>query len=252
VFMDGYHLNAEGGEFVTYARLRAMGTNGFQEPAVGYVEPGARGESDASPRIGEGQQRGIVSPPEGATAASPAPAATGIVGTKRLYADGRFGTEDGKAAFMAAQWRGLQAPGKEEQKARFPFLVNNGRANHVWQSAYLDVENELVMDRWPYPYIEMHAEDMAELGVGAGDLVEVYNDAGSTQAMVQPSEGVRRKETFMLFAYPTGVQGNVVNAGVNELVIPNYKQTWASIRKLADAPAAVGHLSFKTWEYRAG
>jgi arsenite oxidase large subunit len=251
-FMDGYHLNAEGGEFVTYARLRAMGTNGFQEPAVGYVEPGARGESDASPRIGEGQQRGIVSPPEGATAASPAPAATGIVGTKRLYADGRFGTEDGKAAFMAAQWRGLQAPGKEEQKARFPFLVNNGRANHVWQSAYLDVENELVMDRWPYPYIEMHAEDMAELGVGAGDLVEVYNDAGSTQAMVQPSEGVRRKETFMLFAYPTGVQGNVVNAGVNELVIPNYKQTWASIRKLADAPAAVGHLSFKTWEYRAG
>jgi arsenite oxidase large subunit len=69
--------------------------------------------------------------------------------------------------------------------------------------------------------------------------------------MVHPSEGVRRKETFMLFAYPTGVQGNVVNAGVNELVIPNYKQTWGSIRKLADAPAAADHLSFKSWEYRA-
>ena len=98
----------------------------------------------------------------------------------------------------------------------------------------------------------MHPEDMAELGVKAGDLVEVYNDAGSTQAMVQPSDGVQRKETFMLFAYPTGVQGNVVNAGVNELIIPNYKQTWGNIRKLADAPAAVEHLSFKSWEYRAG
>ena len=43
----------------------------------------------------------------------------------------------------------------------------------------------------------------------------------------------------MLFAYPTGVQGNVVNAGINELIIPNYKQTWANIRKIADAPAAV-------------
>jgi arsenite oxidase large subunit len=139
----------------------------------------------------------------------------------------------------------------DEQKARYRFLVNNGRANHVWQSAYLDVENELVMDRWPYPFLEMHAEDMAELGVKAGDLVEVYNDAGSTQAMAHPSEGVRRKETFMLFAYPTGVQGNVVNAGVNELVIPNYKQTWGDIRKLADAPAAAEHLSFKSWEYRA-
>ena len=182
--------------------------------------------------------------------ASPAPAAAGIIGTKRLYTDGKFGTEDSKATFMAAQWRGLQAPGKEEQKAKFSFLINNGRTNHVWQSAYLDVEEELVMDRWPYPYLEMHAEDMAELGVEAGDLVEIYNDAGSTQAMVQPSEGVRRKETFMLFAYPTGVQGNVVNAGVNELVIPNYKQTWGSIRKLADAPAAAEHLSFKSWEYR--
>src|SRR5271167_4467745 len=28
-FMDGYHQNADGGKFVTYDRLRAMGTNGF-------------------------------------------------------------------------------------------------------------------------------------------------------------------------------------------------------------------------------
>jgi arsenite oxidase large subunit len=82
------------------------------------------------------------------------------------------------------------------------------------------------MDRWPYPFIEMNPDDMAEIGVGEGDLVEVYNDAGATQAMVNPTPTARRGETFMLFAYPTGVQGNVVNAGTNELVIPNYKQTW--------------------------
>ena len=35
-FMDGYHANAKGGEFVTYERLRAMGTNGVQEPATGF------------------------------------------------------------------------------------------------------------------------------------------------------------------------------------------------------------------------
>ena len=45
----------------------------------------------------------------------------------------------------------------------------------------------------------------------------------------------------MLFAYPTGVQGNVVSQGVNELVIPNYKQTWGNIRKIADAPEGVKH-----------
>ena len=59
-FMDGYHANAKGGEFVTYDRLRAMGTNGVQEPATGF-EDGK------------------------------------LVGTKRLFADGKFDSKDGKA-----------------------------------------------------------------------------------------------------------------------------------------------------------
>jgi arsenite oxidase large subunit len=214
-FMDGYHQHAGGGEFVTYERLRAMGTNGFQEPATGF----------------EGDQ---------------------IVGTQRLYTDGTFGSEDGRAHFMEAQWRGLQAPGKEQERAAFPFLINNGRTNHVWQSAYLDQDNAFVMDRWPYPFIEMNPDDMAGLGVKAGDLVEVYNNNGATQAMVYPTPTARRGETFMLFAYPSGVQGNVVSAGVNEFIIPNYKQTWGSIRKLADAPESTRHLSFKSQEYREG
>ena len=92
-FMDGYHKNAGGGEFVTYDRLRAMGTNGFQEPATGF-EDGK------------------------------------IVGTKRLYTDGKFGGKDGKATFFETQWRGLQAPGKQEEKDNWPFLINNGRTNH--------------------------------------------------------------------------------------------------------------------------
>ena len=214
-FMDGYHLNAGGGQFVTYERLRAMGTNGFQEPAVAFEN---------------GQ----------------------IVGTKRLYADGKFSSKDGKAIFMAIEWRGLQAPGKEAERAKFPFLINNGRTNQVWQSAYLDQQNEFVMDRWPYPFIEMNPDDMAALGVKQGDLVEVYNDNGSTQAMAYPTPSARKGETFMLFAYPTGVQGNVVSKGVNELIIPNYKQTWGSIRKIADAPEATAGLSFKSQEYQAG
>ncbi|MCI5046659.1 MAG: arsenate reductase (azurin) large subunit [Aquisalinus sp.] len=211
-FMDGYHLHANGGEFVTYDRLRAMGTNGFQEPATGYADEV-------------------------------------IAGTKRLYTDGKFGTEDGRAIFKAAQWRGLQAPGKFAQKRKFKYLINNGRANVVWQSAFTDQDNDFVMDRMPYPFIEIHPDDMREIGVEQGDLVEVYNDSGATQAMVYPTGTARRGETFMLFGYPTGQQGNVINAGMNELVIPNYKQTWANIRKLADAPEAVAHLSFKSKEY---
>lgn len=41
----------------------------------------------------------------------------------------------------------------------------------------------------------------------------------------------------------------MVNAGVNELVLPNYKQTWGNIRKIADAPDSVTRLTtFKSKE----
>ncbi|MCK7473384.1 MAG: hypothetical protein MZV49_07265 [Rhodopseudomonas palustris] len=45
--------------------------------------------------------------------------------------------------------------------------------------------------------------------------------------MVQPTPSAKRNQTFMLFAFPKEVQGNVVNAGVNELIIPDYKHSWA-------------------------
>ena len=211
-FMDGYHGHEKGGQFVTYERLRAMGTNGVQEPAVDFKD---------------GK----------------------LVGTKRLFADGKFNSKDGKATFMETKWRGLQAPGKQAEKDKWPFLINNGRANVVWQNAYLDQDNEFVMDRMPYPFIQMNPADVTDLKLKQGDLVEVYNDNGSTQAMVYPTATAKRKQAFMLFANPNGVQGNVVSPGVNELIIPNYKQTWAAIRKLADAPEGVRHLSFKSLEY---
>jgi len=153
---------------------------------------------------------------------------------------------------MATQWRGLEAPGKQQEKEKFPYLVNNGRTNHVWQSIYLDQYNDFVMDRWPLPFLELNPDDMRELGLSAGDLVEVYNDNGSTQAMAQPTPTAKRKQSFMLFAYPTGTMGNVASKGVNELIIPNYKQTWANIRKIADAPEVTHRLTFKSQEYSSG
>jgi arsenite oxidase large subunit len=153
---------------------------------------------------------------------------------------------------METKWRGLEAPGKQAENKNWPFLINNGRANVTWQSSYLDQDNEFVTDRFPYPFIQMNPSDMIELKLKTGDLVEVYNENGSTQAIVYPTATAKRKETFMLFANPDGVQGNVVSPGVNELIIPNYKQTWAAIRKLSDAPEAVRHLSFKSFEYTVG
>ncbi|MFC3320793.1 molybdopterin dinucleotide binding domain-containing protein [Mesorhizobium kowhaii] len=130
-------------------------------------------------------------------------------------------------------------------------FINNGRANLVWQNAFLDQDSEFVTDRWPYPFIQISPDDMKELGLNNGALVEFNNESGSTQAMAYPTPTAKKAETFMLFEFPTGVVGNVINAGTNELILPNYKQTWANIRKISDAPESVKHLSFKSTEYQA-
>ena len=210
-FMDGYN---KGNPEVTYARLRDMGTNGVQEPVTGYAD---------------GK----------------------LIGTARLYGDGAFtrhGREDKKALFCMGAWRGLQAPGKAQQKANYRFLINNGRSSINWQNWFLDQDNDFAKDRFPLPYLQINPADAAELGLKNGDMAEVFNDVGATQAMVYIEPTARLNETFMLFGAPSGTQGNVINAGVNELILPNYKQTWANIRKIADASPATAKLSFKSWE----
>ncbi|MFN4154644.1 MAG: arsenate reductase (azurin) large subunit [Paracoccaceae bacterium] len=199
---------------VTYDRLRAMGNDGVHEPVKGFEN---------------GQ----------------------LVGTPRLYEDGTFdrhGRDDGKALFCMGEFRGWQAAGKAQQQASHRFLINNGRANMNWQNWFLDQGNEFVMERFPVPFIQINPEDMAELGLKAGDMVEVHNDMGATQALVYPEPTAKRNETFMIFGAPNGAQGNIVNAGVNELILPNYKHTWANIRKISDATPASASVSYKSWE----
>ncbi len=213
-FMDGYH---QGNPDVTYDRLRAMGNNGVQEPVAGFKD---------------GK----------------------LVGTPRLYADGKFdrhGRKDKKALFCAAGWRGWQAPGKAKEQADHKFWINNVRANIFWQNQFLDQDNDFIQDRFPYPFIEMNPDDMAEMGLNPGDLIEIHNENGATQGMAYPTDTARRGQVAMVFGSPSGSQGNVVNPGVNELVLPDYKHTWGNIRKLADATPTAKAVSFKSKEYTA-
>lgn len=213
-FMDGYH---QGNPDVTYDRLRAMGNNGVLEPVIGY-EDGK------------------------------------LIGTEREYADGKFtrhGREDQKALFCAAEWRGWQAAGKAEEEAKYEFWINNVRANIFWQSQFLDQVNDFVQDRFPYPFIEMNTDDMARLGISAGDLIEISNGNGATEGMAYPVDTAKPGQIAMVFGSPAGSQGNVVSPGVNELVLPDYKHTWGNIRKLANATPRSKAVSFKSKEYTA-
>ena len=143
-----------------------MGTNGFQEPAVGYEGGGGQGGRGTLP----------------ARASAPV---SRIIGTKRLDADGKSGRSHGKAMFAQAQRRGLQAPGKEAEKNRYPFLVNNGRSNQVWQSALLDEANPFLRDRFPLPFIEMNRPPRWN----AASFGATLSRSSTNRAQPEPSPG---------------------------------------------------------------
>ena len=198
----------EGYAGVTYDLLRKLGNNGIQTPV----------------RVVKGTP----------------------VGTVRMHEDGRFGTASGKARFIPAPrpWPGYAATVARQRK-KYHFWINNGRSNHVWQTSYHGQLIPFYNDRFPMPYLEMHAEDAARLGIGSGDLVELANDVGTVRAMAYISDAVKRGHTFMLFGQPRGAAGDLVSDHVDPATtIPYYKGVWADIRRIGAQPELVKTISF--------
>ena len=197
----------EGYAGVTYDLLRKLGNNGIQTPV----------------RFVNGKP----------------------VGTVRMH-ETRFDTASGRARFVAAPrpWPGYAAK-VERQRRTHRFWVNNGRSNHIWQTAYHHQHIPFHQDRFPMPYLEMHLDDATSLGIASGDLVEVVNDMGSVRAMAYVTDSVKRGHTFMLFGQPRGAAGDLVTDHVDpSTTIPYYKGVWADVRRVGPMPEALKTVSF--------
>jgi len=198
----------EGFAGVTYGLLRELGTNGIQTPT----------------RLVDGVPSGTV----------------------RLHEDGRFSTPSGRARFIAAPppWPGYAAAA-EKQRKTYRFWINNGRSNHMWQTMYHHRLIPFYNERWPVPFLEMHADDASELGIAPGDLVELSNDVGRVEAMATITDAVKRGHTFMLFGQPRGATGDLVSDHVDPATtIPFYKGVWADIRRIGAVPELSRTVSF--------
>ncbi len=61
------------------------------------------------------------------------------------------------------------------------------------------------------------------MSVASGDVVEIFNDYGSTYAMAYLEPSIKKNQTFMQFGYFNGIAGNVVTPWTDRNVIPYYK-----------------------------
>ena len=223
--MDGYAKHEKGGEFVTYARLKPWERTGSRNLQLALKVPAqllrerrqaARARCCKDQPSKERAARSLSKRPHRPRPArrrshprAPSESLAPSASMRMASSTPRMA----RLSFLEAKWRGLQAPGKEAEMKKWPFLINNGRTNITWQSSYLDQDNEFVMDRFPYPFIQMNPQDMAELNLTPGrsgrDLQRQWLDPGDGLS----NGNGEAKQTFMLFANPNGVQGNVCRPG---------------------------------------
>ncbi len=168
-----------------------------------------------------------------------------LQGTVRLFEGGNpFRTPSGRATFKGARWPGYPAEVRA-QMDRYPFFFTNGRLNAAWQTMYNDVDMPLQSERVPLPWLEIHPKDAAGLGVASGDLVEVFNDHGATNALAYLTESVRPGLVFMQFAHPRGTANSVTTPYVDPATtIPYYKGSAVGVRRLGAVPGLRDQLTF--------
>ena len=63
-------------------------------------------------------------------------------------------------------------------------------------------------------------------------------------AYLEPS--IKTNQTFMQFAYFNGIAGDVTTPWTDRNVIPYYKGTWASIRRVGSVADFKASVSFKS------
>ena len=91
-----------------------------------------------------------------------------LVGTPMIYSDYKFSTGDGKAHFKPAAWPEPPEP-VAKQKSKYRFWINNGRTNHIWQTAYHDRYIDFRRRRFPMSPLETNPDDTQSLRITASE-----------------------------------------------------------------------------------
>jgi assimilatory nitrate reductase catalytic subunit len=112
---------------------------------------------------------------------------------KRFFAAGEFFTPDRKARFIAVEEPAL----KEQPSSAYPFRLNTGRIRDQWHTMTRTGLSPRLATHLPEPFVEVHPDDAARLGLVDGGFAEVSTEHGVCLLKVMVSEGQRPGSLFV-------------------------------------------------------
>jgi assimilatory nitrate reductase catalytic subunit len=156
--------------------------------------------------------------PEGATEIS----------TTRLYADGHFATEDGKARLFCIEWTSFP----EQPTREFPFILNTGRTVEHWHTRTKTGQVPILERMAPNAWLEMNTRDAQSLRLKPHDRVDVVSRRGRVRNVeLRVTEIVAPGQVFMPFHFAETNVNQVTQSAFDPISRePNYKQCAVSIQ----------------------
>lgn len=151
-------------------------------------------------------------------------------GGSRLYTDGQYQTQDGKAKLWAIECKDMpELPNKE-----FPFVLNTGRTVEHWHTRTKTGRIEVLEKMSPEAWVEINPADARKLKLKQHEGVRVVSQRGSIEkiaaritAIVPPGH------LFIPFHYIEACANNLTVSEFDPISRePNYKQSAVRVEKI--------------------
>ncbi|CTQ51480.1 nitrate reductase [Jannaschia donghaensis] len=137
---------------------------------------------------------------------------------ERFFADGHFYTADGRARMLPVTAR----PPAARTNPRYPFRLNTGRIRDQWHTMTRTAKAPRLNQHLGEPFLEVHPDDAAALGIAPATLVAVTSPSGRCVLRASITDRVVRGQVFAPMHWtaqtaPTGRVDALVASAVDPL-----------------------------------
>ncbi len=174
----------------------------------------------------------------------PFPAGSSVVTTTRLYTDGKFQTEDGKARLLPIEWE----PFPEQPTQDYPFVLNTGRTVEHWHTRTKTSQVAILERLSPNAWLEMNPRDAEALDLQPHMRVDVVSQRARTSGVELRVTGmIAPGQVFMPFHFAETNVNRVTQSAFDPISRePNYKQCAVRIERTpAGVHPANGRIFFR-------
>lgn len=150
---------------------------------------------------------------------------------RRLYGDGEFATDDGRARLIPTQW----APFPEQPNADFPLILNTGRTVEHWHTRTKTGAISILQRMSPRAWLEMNPVDAQKLRLRSHDRVEVVSARGRVSNVeLRITEIVAPGQVFLPFHFAETNANQLTQSAFDPISRePNFKQCAVRVERAA-------------------